>query len=69
MSRAALAAILVVLLAGCGGAGDGLIIYTDSTTGCQYLRAPDSQAITPRMSRDGTQVCVDREPERVRIKS
>lgn len=34
----------------------GLALYTDTATGCQYLSANGS-GITPRMDKDGYQVC------------
>ena len=33
-------------------------VWTDSETGCQYLSPRDGKAITPRMGRDGKQVCL-----------
>lgn len=62
--------ILLVLLAGCypkehpnspkrGGIGD-LRVWVDSETGCEYLTVGsslDGQAVTPRMGRDGKQIC------------
>jgi hypothetical protein len=34
-----------------------LIIRTDSLTGCEYLRDAVGGGITPRMGKDGKQVC------------
>ncbi len=41
-----------------------LVIYTDSLTGCQYLRsyAATYAALTPRMGADGKQVCTGAKP-------
>jgi len=36
----------------------GMRIFTDAKTGCQYLRVGDS--ITPRLDRNGHQICDDR---------
>lgn len=39
------------------GGRSGMRIYTDNLTGCQYLARP-SGSLTPRLLRDGKQVCV-----------
>jgi hypothetical protein len=57
--------IVAVILAGRGDRDDtdppdgrsGLSLYTDSKTGCQYLRAGIS-GLTPRLDRDGKQICL-----------
>ncbi|AJC68418.1 MULTISPECIES: hypothetical protein [Dickeya] len=43
----------------------GLSLYTDAATGCQYISAGGS-GITPRMDKDGYQICDDR-PVRMRM--
>lgn len=35
---------------------DGLVIFTDPQTGCQYLNSP-GRSMTPRMGTDGKQIC------------
>lgn len=35
----------------------GMILYTDSLTGCQYLSVSRSGGITPRMGANGKQIC------------
>lgn len=42
-----------------GASRSGLVTYTDATTGCQYLSAGGS-GITPRMDKDGYQVCAEK---------
>lgn len=65
MSRFAIAALCLALV-GCYERqvlDNTLIVYTDPSTGCQYLGTVplnSAQALTPRMRADGTQVC--REP-------
>lgn len=59
-------AATLAALAGCSGARDdsdmpdgrvsGVSVRTDHLTGCQYLVSP-GDGITPRMDRDGKQVC------------
>ncbi|MGM3162412.1 hypothetical protein ACS25C_16775 [Dickeya undicola] len=44
----------------------GLSLYTDAGTGCQYLSAGGS-GITPRMDKDGYQICDDR-PVRMAVR-
>jgi len=61
------AAVLLAMLTGCGGKDDsdtaegrsGMTPRTDALTGCQYLtyRTVYGASITPRMDRDGKQVC------------
>lgn len=54
----------LLALAGCAPRDDsdsvegrsGLVPRTDALTGCQYLTGP-SGSITPRLGRDGKQVC------------
>lgn len=41
----------------------GVVPLTDGLTGCQYLRTPWPSSITPRMGRDGKQICVDATPQ------
>lgn len=68
------AAVVAALLTGCGKSelsiservkrlespGGILSVSVDEKTGCQYLIFTGSQGgITPRMGRDGKQVCVD----------
>lgn len=33
------------------------VLYVDRETGCHYLATGDVKALTPRMDRDGKQVC------------
>ncbi len=66
---AGIALVLVFVFAGCGARDDsdpprghsGLVVLTDSLTGCQYLALEDpwhtGVALTPRMGADGRQVC------------
>lgn len=35
----------------------GLTLYTDNLTGCQYLAIHYNSGLTPRMGKDGKQVC------------
>lgn len=42
-----------------GESRSGLVLYTDAATGCQYLSASGSGS-TPRMDKDGYQICGDR---------
>lgn len=35
----------------------GLILSTDSDTGCQYIRVPGAGGITPRLDSDGRPMC------------
>lgn len=64
--------LVLALLAGCTARDDtdsptersGVILITDHGTGCQYLMAPGTwgggSGITPRMGRDGRQICQER---------
>ena len=36
----------------------GMALHVDALTGCQYLRY--SSGLTPRMGRDGKQICKDK---------
>lgn len=57
--------IIALLCAGCqvrnddsdmpDGRPSGFLVKTDALTGCQYLS--EGHAVTPRMGRDGKQVC------------
>lgn len=35
----------------------GLVLYTDSKTGCQYVKAGLFGGITPRLSEEGKPIC------------
>jgi hypothetical protein len=62
-----LALPILLCLGGCDGDGavqrthdgveTGLILYTDILNGCQYVRASGRDGLTPRMGKDGKQVC------------
>lgn len=39
------------------GTKTGLVIFTDTMTGCQYVRTFGRDGITPRLGRDGKQIC------------
>lgn len=39
------------------GGQSGLIVYTDTLTGCQYLRARQSANLTPRLNEFGFPLC------------
>jgi PBP1b-binding outer membrane lipoprotein LpoB len=39
------------------GQKTGLVIFTDAATGCQYVRTLRRDGITPRMGKDGKQIC------------
>lgn len=36
----------------------GLGLYTDARTGCQYVKAGAFGGTTPRLDRDGRQICI-----------
>jgi len=59
-----LVTLVVVVLTGCGpsttrDSDNDMLVYTDSGTGCQYLRPNSTNpgGLTPRMGADGKQVC------------
>lgn len=39
------------------GQKTGLVLFTDVATGCQYVRTIYRDGITPRLGKDGKQVC------------
>jgi len=39
------------------GQKTGLVIFTDHANGCQYVRTLFRDGITPRMGKDGKQMC------------
>ena len=40
------------------GRKTGVVIYTDATTGCQYVKPLHRDGMTPRLGRDGRQICI-----------
>jgi len=58
-------AAVLLALTGCGRsesrAGNGgartPYVWSDPATGCEYLAQMDGKALTPRMDRNGKQVC------------
>jgi len=58
-----IAAVLLALTGCAGRTGDvdtapiRPVVYRDSETGCEYLSTGNFYELTPRMDRDGKQVC------------
>lgn len=63
---AVVVAFSLALLTGCDfhqaarpgtGAAYRVVVYVDSDTGCEYLSTGQVTALTPRLNREGKQIC------------
>lgn len=59
--------VLFFVLAGCVKRAEtdsavDMAVYTDNLTGCQYIGWEAGNTITPRLNRDGKQICREVQP-------